>query len=104
MKEISKKQMKPFLEDIRNVLTKHGMTMRPRKIVIPALSGPSGELTVIEVLSSEGKSYRITDELQKPETSIVLGRGNCPDCVWEPGSGCNTDRDSRTCKLNRKKK
>jgi hypothetical protein len=31
------------------------------------------------------------------------GYGECPDCVWyhDPG-GCNVERDSDICKLNKK--
>jgi hypothetical protein len=32
-----------------------------------------------------------------------LGRGNCPDCVWfNVPEGCNVDRDSSTCLLNKR--
>ena len=33
------------------------------------------------------------------------GFGTCPDCIWEGlPEGCNVERDSKICNLNRKEK
>ena len=65
---------------------------------------PSLVAKVVEVL---GKGNPLTGQVCVQDiiaeiTQNVEGFGNCPDCAWARGSGCNTTRDSRTCKLNKK--
>jgi len=41
----------------------------------------------------------------KPVYITKNGYGNCPDCIWyDEDSGCNVERDSPTCQLNKKVK
>jgi hypothetical protein len=42
-------------------------------------------------------------ELKKQVKKPKLGYGNCPDCHWyKDKEGCNVERDSKQCLLNKK--
>jgi hypothetical protein len=42
--------------------------------------------------------------LFKTLETLPSGYGTCPDCLWEGDIGCNVERDSELCKLNKKPK
>jgi hypothetical protein len=61
------------------------------------------KVTVVSVPPpTEGKSFQNMVTAYANSENASDGYGNCPDCVWfHQLNGCNTQRDSETCRINK---